>query len=251
LEAKGFVAPTKAAAPMVNIDRDEWLLLRPLVHSDFAVTSAGKVHYEALRISRRASLTTNQSSSPGASEDRIEPAKTAPPKEASRPSAADIALRQARAYITVDGVDMSNIDDDLMTIGPDKIPSIRLTIRNAGLTPAHNVRARVSARIETFPPPRGLFKLFPHGTGQGFMLAPGVKSVLEVGAGQPLNDSQKTLFGLGRLGAYLFGQIDYIDEFGEKRCTRFRMMAGGSVGFMGTAMHNMDEGNETDRNCEP
>jgi hypothetical protein len=169
---------------------------------------------------------------------------------AKKPTIDEIAKRQLRANVLVESIETTNIDDDLMTIGPDKIPSIRIVARNFGQTPAHNVTHRVSARVAGFPPPSDLFRAPNLTGGSSEIMGPGGRSIFEVGAGQPLNDSQKTLLGLGRLAVYLFGRIDYTDDFGDMRCTKFRYMVGGSVGFNGNAMSAMSDGNEVDSDCD-
>ena len=179
-------------------------------------------------------------------QEYVNQASVASPK----PGIDEIAKRQLRANVLVEWVETTNIDDDLMTIGPDKIPSIRLGVRNSGQTPAHNVTHRISARVAAFPPPADLFRVPNLSAGSSEVMASGGRSIYEVGAGPPLNDSQKTLFGLGRLAVYLFGQIDYTDDFGDTRCTKFRYMVGGSIGFNGTAMSAMSDGNEVDTDCD-
>lgn len=168
----------------------------------------------------------------------------------NRPSLTDIAIKQSRANIFVSDVQTQNIDDDMMAIGPTKIPSIRVVIENSGQTPAYGVTHQIAARLAEFPPPNGLFKLPNLGRGSVDNLPAGGKSMAEVGVGQPLGPDQKTLLGLGRLAVYLFGRIEYTDAFGEQRCTKYRMMVGGNAGFNGTRMVKMSEGNEADKDCE-
>jgi hypothetical protein len=73
----------------------------------------------------------------------------------------DARIKQFRAYVLIDTIRTSNIDDDLMTIRPDKIASILVVVKNTGQTPAFKFWHHVAIRIAEFPPPDGLFKLPP------------------------------------------------------------------------------------------
>lgn len=155
----------------------------------------------------------------------------------------------ARANVFVETVETKNIDDDLMRIGPDKIPTITVVVKNFGQSAAYNSTHQIAARLAAYPPPENLFKLPDSIAGSVEIIPPGGRSVAEVGVGAPLNDSQKTSLGMGRMAVYLFGRIRYMDEYGQWRCTNYRYMVGGDVGFNGTAMSPMSEGNEADIDC--
>jgi hypothetical protein len=166
------------------------------------------------------------------------------------PSQTDIAIKQARANVFVEDVQIINVDDEMLTAGPSKLPSAKVLIRNFGQTTAHKVVHRISARVAAFPPPPGLFDVGPMGPGSVDNLPPGGRSVAMVGAGPALTLDQTTLLGLGRLAAYVFGEIAYNDEFtSTRRCTKYRFMVGGNVGFNGQGMIKMSEGNEVDKDC--
>jgi hypothetical protein len=167
-----------------------------------------------------------------------------------QPSQTEIDIKRVRANVFVDNVKIVNVDDEMATIGPTKLPSASVLIRNFGQTTAHNVVHRISARIAEFPPPLGLFDVKPIGPGSVDNLPLGGRSVATVGIGPALTMDQTTLLGLGRLAAYVFGEIAYNDEFSSvRRCTKYRFMVGGNVGFNGQSMVKMSEGNEVDKDC--
>jgi hypothetical protein len=164
-------------------------------------------------------------------------------------NANDAAVKQSRAYVFVDTIRTSNIDDDLLSISPTKIASIMLVIKNTGQTPAFKMSHRASIRFAPFPPPPDLFNIPAIPPRTVDTLPPGGMAQNIVGLGRALNVDEKTILGLGTHAVYLFGEIGYEDTFGFKRCTKYRYRVGGDVGFNGTAMAPMAEGNEADNNC--
>jgi hypothetical protein len=169
--------------------------------------------------------------------------------KSSGPVVDDTEIRKSRAYVFIDTIRTSSIDDDLTAIRPDKIASILVVVKNTGQTPAFKFWHHASIRIADFPPPADLFSVPVIQLNSIDNLPPGGFAQITVGLGRPLNDSEKTLLGLGRMAVYLFGEIGYNDVFGIKRCTKYRYRVGGDVGFNGTAMAPMAEGNEVDANC--
>lgn len=159
-------------------------------------------------------------------------------------------VRRTRAYVFIDTIKTSNIDDNLMTVAPDKIASIFVAIKNTGQTPALKFTHQTHISFAAFPPPSGLFDIPRLKPGTVDNLAVGAFATTTVGLGRALSVDEKTILGLGTHAVYLFGQIFYEDVYGIKRCTRYRYRVGGDVGFNGTNMAPMPEGNETDVNCE-
>jgi hypothetical protein len=161
----------------------------------------------------------------------------------------NIEIDKARAYVFIEQIETMNIDDDLMTIHPTKIAHVNIVIKNSGQTPAIRVKHRASIRFAAFPPPADLFSPPPNiQYGSVFTLPSGGRASVTAGLGRALNDSEKTILGLGTHAVYVFGEISY-DTFGQRRCTHYRYMVGGNVGFHDGRMAQMAEGNEIDVNC--
>jgi hypothetical protein len=168
-------------------------------------------------------------------------------KDAESP---DIEIDKARAYVLIESVELSNVDDDLLTIASNKIASVKIVAKNSGHTPATNVKHQAHMRIGAFPPPAELFNVPNLPPQSVFTLGAGDRGVTYAGLGRALNDSEKTSMGLGITAVYVFGEISY-DSYGVRRCTHYRYLVGGNVGFNGVSMSQMAQGNYIDKNCTP
>ena len=71
--------------------------------------------------------------------------------------AKDTEQRQLRAYVFVDHVQTTNIDDDLTIDDPTKLQSVTVVFKNSGLTPAYNVKQIASLKFTDFPPNQAVF----------------------------------------------------------------------------------------------
>lgn len=119
----------------------------------------------------------------------------------------------SRAYLVVERVTPR-------TVQPGSLVSFSVAIKNTGKTPAYSVNHRVGIRIGNFLARNDMDTLrhFPLGYGP---------TIGGQGSGEiqierfTLNDSLYALVGELKLGLYIFGRIDYQDEFGDSRFQTF------------------------------
>jgi hypothetical protein len=168
--------------------------------------------------------------------------------EVSNPD--DAEVKKARAYVFIDTIKTQNIDDNIQANAPHLIAHILVVVKNTGQTPAFKFTHQAAIRLAAWPPPDDLFKLSQTPPISSDTLPSGNFSQITVSLGRPLSVDDKTTLGLGIQAVYLFGLIRYEDVFGIKRCARYRYRVGGDVGFNGTAMAPMPEGNEVDQHCD-
>ena len=142
--------------------------------------------------------------------------------EATAGSAGETAMHELRAYVHVDAAEI-NVENR-------NAPSINVTARNLGRTPAFNVRHWIHMWTEKYPligpdilpvPPDG----FQMTTS---VLPPNGHHQLPINkVPPPLSDIIASLLGTAEATLYVYGEISYRDVFGEERITRYRLMYGG------------------------
>ena len=142
--------------------------------------------------------------------------------EATVGSARETAMYELRAYVHVDTAEI-NVENR-------NAPSIKVTARNFGRTPAMNVRHWIHMWTEKYPllgpdilpvPPDG----FQMATS---VLPPGGHHQMPINREPPpLPDIVASLLGTPEATLYVYGEISYRDVFGENRNTRYRLMYGG------------------------
>jgi hypothetical protein len=130
------------------------------------------------------------------------------------------AERQLRAYV---GVFSSAVEEQTSSEGKLAIAA-RVEIRNAGQTPAYNLRSWIA--IEATEPPTIPFHFPPNleerPTG---MLPPGTNTNLDISFAttaeviQSLHDNRRSL--------YVWGRVEYRDAFGHDRYLVFHLVARG------------------------
>jgi hypothetical protein len=169
--------------------------------------------------------------------------------ETTKPGVDETEIKKARAYVFIDTIKTSNIDDNVFVVARDLHAHILVVVKNTGQTPAFKFTQQAAIRFAAWPPPENLFTLPKVAPGSRDTLPSGGFAQITAGLGRHLNIDEKTILGLGTHAVYLFGEIRYEDVFGIKRCTRYRYRVGGDVGFHSTAMVPMSEGNEVDQDC--
>jgi hypothetical protein len=161
----------------------------------------------------------------------------------------DTEIKKSRAYVFIDTIKTKNIDDNIHVTAADLIAHALVVVKNTGQTPAFKFTHQAAIRLAAWPPPNDLFKVSKLTPNSRDTLPSGGFAQITASLGKHLNVDEKTILGLGMSAVYLFGEISYEDVFGIKRCTRYRYRVGGDVGFNGTAMAPMSEGNEVDQDC--
>jgi hypothetical protein len=184
--------------------------------------------------------------------------------------ARDTEKRQLRAYVFLESVHTTKINDEITSNDPNRGLSATIIFKNFGQTPAYNVWHLSSLKVADFPAPPTVFvhdpekhpipmdTLGPQGGTQSVVQPSKPDSTSGTEGKQPLRAQTKAI--------YVFGKIDYEDAFGVKRCTRYRFMVGGNADSRGSDMlrvdtgnmlrmdavnmQRMDTGNEADKDCE-
>jgi hypothetical protein len=174
----------------------------------------------------------------------------------------DASERQLRAYAVIETGQMSNVANPPQPApgqgpiqpttanitNPTIGPIASLITRNAGQTPALDVRVWANICLREFPlafdlPPRPAHQyqatsvIGPHiGTNQNRVLP------------LPLTAQDIAHLNAGTAAIYVYGDILYKDVFGKTHVTRYRAMHHSTAGIIGisTMLTFCDEGNEAD-----
>ena len=149
----------------------------------------------------------------------------------------DTAERQLRAYIGVPGGTIQ------LQKNPDGVKAhVMVNSKNAGQTPAYNVRSWIALQIATFPLNEILVQPPPDAKYPISILSPGSEHSL-------FNDiiitsEQLLLLGTTQATIYVYGKILYKDVFGKEWFTKYRFLYGGDEGTQGDRLRIDLEGNE-------
>ena len=152
--------------------------------------------------------------------------------------AEDTTRRQLRAYVHMEAAAITNVK-----VGGQ--PKAKITIRNSGKTPAHNMVQWSNMGFDHFPPkivpPDGMEKNMP-----SHPLAP--NGAIYATPGIPIALTAYQIDGLtkGEVAIYVVGGIRYDDVFGVTHTTTYRVFAGGPIGIDTGAMSPWKEGNKAD-----
>jgi hypothetical protein len=133
--------------------------------------------------------------------------------------AEDTEQRQLRAYVGVE-------DHKLSNVGSGQRPHWEITIKNFGQTPATGVSYRVASVIDYSQSPTKLSEKPFEGSG---ILFPGDRMTPTNDVTNPLTPVDMTGISSGNTLFHVYGQVKYRDAFGERRCTKFRLMFGGEI----------------------
>lgn len=169
-----------------------------------------------------------------------------------------VAIRQLRAYVFVDTIDMFNIippppkieiPPGAWVYQPNSGPLAFIVIKNSGNTPAHGVLNWGEIYFKEFP----LTSDLPYGDRNApgliktkFDMPPGGKTSKAIRIAQPLSDNEVAQLRSGTHAIYVYGDIIYKDVFYRKRSTSFRFFINGIIGFthLSNTMSGYGEGNE-------
>ena len=124
------------------------------------------------------------------------------------------ARRQLRAYVSADTCAVSD------AAGKEIPNKIGISVRNAGQTPAHDLRSWVATGLHEFPLRDPLGRLSEDHPMVASVLNPGDHKTLIVD--WPTYSVDPAEVNAGTVAVYLWGEILYKDVFGYRRHTTFR-----------------------------
>lgn len=145
------------------------------------------------------------------------------------------AVRQLRAYVSVKTARVSTLE-----VG--RHPVATITVANYGQTPAYGFAT--AGQMDFVVSNRALPTLresIPTGH-----LGPSGEYILTATCPLELNAHSLDQLKTGAAVIFVHGIVNYIDTYGEKHFTRFRMKIGGGGVPLGAGIHSCNEGNETD-----
>ena len=129
--------------------------------------------------------------------------------------ARDTAQRQLRAYVGVETGSVAAIGLGVFRAS--------ITVKNAGLTPAHNVRHFGELILGSLPEPSTLPEMDESQGASAYVLLPGGE--MYAGAtSDVLTTEDWSRIGSKQATLYAYGTILYIDAFQQKRVSTYRMM---------------------------
>lgn len=121
-----------------------------------------------------------------------------------------------------------------------------LQIRNAGQTPAYQVRHWGNICFREYPLVAGLPARLPHILAYPSVLGPSVFITKLLELNPALTAQQEADLRAGTGAVYVYGEITYLDAFKHEQITKYRLMyhrMGGAIGVNSTLSFT-DEGNE-------
>jgi hypothetical protein len=152
--------------------------------------------------------------------------------------ARDIAKRQLRAYVTVNGVIRTKDPGDLNAEGF----AVLVDIKNSGQTPASDLLQWTRIEIREFPLVTRLPIHCLENPTRG-ILPPETKSVAFPTFTRALTNFEENAILANHTAVYVYGEIEYLDVFGDRHLTQFRFRCNGQGYPLG--MFKPDgEGNE-------
>jgi hypothetical protein len=148
------------------------------------------------------------------------------------------AERQLRAYVNVDGAEVSFKPGETVAL---------VSIKNSGQTPAYNVRHRTVIWVAECP----LNSVLPAGPPSLLKSKSTISSqdILTMIGNHPISEQQKTAVAEGTMAIYVYGHVIYTDVFRKNRKTKFRLMYWAGSPQLPNKSFNVgacDEGNDAD-----
>ena len=151
----------------------------------------------------------------------------------------DTAQRQLRAYISV-------VAAKIEFPVPGQ-PKSTLTFRNAGQTPAHDVKIWIHQWVAAYPLDVALPTPPPDFVTARDTLGAGASCHMTNEAPHPVaKEPFLTLIGTSEGTIYVYGEVSYRDVFGEHHTQKYRLMYGGSEPIVPSALKPCPDGNEGD-----
>lgn len=139
--------------------------------------------------------------------------------------AADIAKKQLRAYVLVEGAGLS-CDANGQHLGyvyPGSLPIGMVSFKNTGQTPALNLQVQIRIGIRSEPAPNDSFELEPSFPNSIMSLGSNNSSQSMAAAPAPISPASIQNLASNSEAIYVFGEIQYKDIFGDVHTSRFRL----------------------------
>lgn len=149
----------------------------------------------------------------------------------------DTTERQLRAYIGVPGGTIKLLKN------LDGVKAhVMVNSKNAGQTPAYNVRSWIALQIAIYPLNKTLVQPPPDAKYPISILSPGSEHSLF--SDITITSEQLPLLGTIQATIYVYGEILYKDVFEKEWFTKYRFLYGGDEGTQGNRLRIDLEGNE-------
>ncbi len=153
------------------------------------------------------------------------------------------ARAQLRAYVFVSSARVANVADG--------VPVAHVVIKNFGQTPAYKVVNVSGFALDRYPHPPTLNLLIRNrefsapGRSRSVLAPTQSEDSIDPARRPPLRDEEKQALANGRSIIFLYGEVRYVDIFGRRQWTKYRLMMGGPVGVRSDgALVACEEGNE-------
>jgi hypothetical protein len=131
------------------------------------------------------------------------------------------ARRQLRAYIFISQAEISNImsDQNLM---------VKVVVKNFGQTPAYKATISLGVYTDTFP----LATVLPPAAVKirNTNIGPGGEQTVTFSGEEPTTIGWRQRYTQKTGAIYIYGIINYLDAFGCRKFTNFRLYKGGDAG---------------------
>jgi hypothetical protein len=144
--------------------------------------------------------------------------------------------RQLRAYVDV-------VSGQILNFGKPGNVKLRLIIKNSGQTPAYHLSHWTSVGADELPPKAGFES--PNIAVVRSTLAPGAFTTVIQEYG-PLSANQIAKIKAKKAAIWAWGRIDYVDTFGHRRKSWFRLIYEGGTTSPPGGMSLDENGNGTD-----
>lgn len=158
--------------------------------------------------------------------------------------AADIAKKQLRAYVLVEGAGLSCDagGTHIEYVLPESIAIGAIRFKNTGQTPALELEAHVRIGLRPQPAPQASFLLQELAATSVMSLGAGHSSQSMAAAPAPITPETVANLSAGIEAIYVYGEIRYLDIFGDRHISRFRLR--NKSGFSDGSMTFTDHGND-------
>jgi hypothetical protein len=167
--------------------------------------------------------------------------------------------RQLRAYVVVERGIIGNVANPIHNrvdkvetvariIDPQAGPTVQITIKNTGQTPAYKVVHWGRICVENFPLTAVLPPMPEPDSKFWSVMGPGIAETKTLRLPYPLSEEDIEGLRNGTRAIYCHGEIDYFDAFKKKHWTKYRCMYGTVCGVIGisTDMTYCEDGNDAD-----
>jgi hypothetical protein len=136
-----------------------------------------------------------------------------------------------RAYLGIDGVSDKGIPGGItvpLAVMADNDFSAIIHGRNYGKTPAYNISIRCRIAAADFPLTVELPPYEERHFQRGAIINPSQSVIIPMGERIPATPASNLAVITGKYATYVFGEINFVDVFGDKQWVRFRFFTQGT-----------------------